>query len=81
MPQILRLAKVDKDRAFKGSDLGWVWALFKPAMRIAVYYVAMIIGFRTSKNMPGIHCSYFLWLVTGLGPWFYLSGMISGGAS
>lgn len=81
MPQILYLAKVDKDRAFKGSDLGWVWALFKPAMRIAVYYIAMIIGFRTSKDMPGIHCSYFLWLVTGLVPWFYLSGMISGGAS
>ncbi|MDD7718311.1 MAG: ABC transporter permease [Eubacteriaceae bacterium] len=78
--QILRLAKVDKDRAFKGSDLGWVWALFKPAMRIAVYYFAMVVGFRASKSMTGIHCSYFLWLVAGLVPWFYMSGMITGGA-
>lgn len=79
--QILRLSKVDKDRAFKGSDLGWVWALFKPAMRIGVYYFAMVIGFRASKDMPGIYCSYFLWLVTGLVAWFYMSGMITGGAT
>lgn len=79
--QILRMAKVDKDRAFKGSDLGWVWALFRPAMRIAVYYFAMVVGFRASRNMQGIYCSYFLWLVAGLVPWFYMSGMLTGGAT
>lgn len=79
--QILHLAKVDKDKSFRGSDLGWVWALFRPAIRIMVYYVAMSIGFKASKNVPGVHCNYFLWLVTGLVPWFYISSMISGGAS
>ncbi|MDD6042369.1 MAG: hypothetical protein PUB87_01275 [Eubacteriaceae bacterium] len=79
--QILFLAKVDKDKSFKGSDLGWIWALFKPSIRIAVYYIAMLIGFRSSGNIPGANCSYFLWFVTGMIPWFYMSDMIVGGAT
>lgn len=79
--QVLFLAKIDKDKLFSNSDLGWVWALCKPGMRIAVYYIAMSIGFKSSKDIPNIHCPYFLWLVTGLLVWFYMSAMIGGGAA
>lgn len=79
--QITSLAKVDINKNFKGSGLGWVWAFVKPTMTIFVFWFAITIGFRGSKNIDGIICPYFLWLVVGMVTWFYMRDMIYSGAS
>ena len=79
--QIISLARVDIDKNFKGSGLGWLWAFVKPTMTIFVYWFAITIGFRGSKSIDGIVCPYFLWLVVGMIAWFYMRDMIFSGAS
>lgn len=79
--QILQLAMLDQKKSYRGSDLGRVWAFVKPAMYVCAFYVAITIGFKSSKDIEGIICPYFIWLTVGLIAWFYMRDMILGGAS
>lgn len=76
--QILQLAKTDLIKTYRGALLSWGWAILKPAITIAVYYFAFMVGLRTGKPVKGY--SYFLWLVVGFIPWFYVSSVYTGGA-
>ena len=76
--QIVRLAKSDLIKTYRGAVLGWLWAIVKPAITIFVYYFAFSVGLRTGRDVDG--CPYFLWLITGMVPWFYISAMYTGGA-
>lgn len=76
--QILILAKADLIKTYKGAALGWAWAIIRPAITIATYYFAFSIGLRVGK--PVGEYSYFLWLISGMIPWFYISTMYSVGA-
>lgn len=78
--QIMQLAKLRQKKAYKGSDFGWGWAFIKPAMYVLVFYFAISIGFKSSKDVVGIITPYFIWLTTGIIPWFYIRDMILGGA-
>ncbi len=77
--QIFLLAKADLIKTYKGAALGWAWAIIHPAITIATYYFAFSLGLRVGK--PAGEYSYFLWLIAGMVPWFYISAMYSGGAS
>ena len=75
--QIFKLAKADLVKTYRGAALGWGWAIIKPAVTIFVYWFAFSIGLRapsTVSNYP-----YFLWLISGLLPWFYMSEMLTSG--
>lgn len=76
----LGIALVNIKKQNKSSDLGWVWTVLKPMMYIAMFYIAISLGFKSSKSIDGIVCPYFIWLTTGLIPWFYVRDMISAGA-
>ena len=76
--QILSLAKVDLCRTYKGAFLSWFWAIFKPAFAIFVYYFTFSIGLRASKDMFGY--PYFLWLISGVVPWFYINDILYQGS-
>ncbi len=76
--QILQLAKTDLIKTYRGALLSWGWAILKPAITIAVYYFAFTVGLRTGKPVKGY--PYFLWLISGFIPWFYISAMYTGGA-
>ena len=77
--QILKLAKADLVKTYRGSALGWAWALVKPVMTIFVFWFAFTYGLRMK---PGVEdFPFFLWLIAGFVPWFYMSSMISGGAA
>lgn len=76
--QILKLAKSDLIKTYKGAALGWGWAIIRPAITIAVYYFAFSVGLRAGAPVNGY--PYFLWLIAGILPWFYVSAMWSGGA-
>lgn len=73
--QILKLAKSDLIKTYRGSALGWTWAIIKPAVTILVYFVTFTIGLRAGATVNGF--PYFLWLISGVIPWFYIGDMIS----
>lgn len=75
--QIMKLAKTDLIKTYRGSALGWAWAIIKPTVTIFVYWFAFRIGLRAGKEVNGY--SFFLWLIAGIVPWFYMGDMISQG--
>lgn len=77
--QIFKLAKADLIKTYKGAALSWAWAVIRPAILIATYYFAFAIGLRVGKPIQGY--SYFLWLICGMVPWFYISSVYTGGAA
>lgn len=77
--QILVLAKSDIVRTYRGSALGWAWAVIKPCVTIFVYWFAFSIGLRRSSDVSGY--PFFLWLIAGIIPWFYISEMLTQGSN
>lgn len=77
--QIFKLAKADILKTYRGSALGWAWALVKPVVTIFVFWFAFSYGLRAGKPVDGY--PFFLWLIAGFVPWFYMSEMITGGAA
>lgn len=75
--QILKLAKADLVKTYRGAALGWAWAIIKPAVTIFVYWFAFQIGLRAGKDVNGY--PFFLWMIVGLVPWFYMGDMITQG--
>lgn len=75
--QTFKMAKNDLSRTYRASALGWSWAIIKPVVTIFIYWFAMSIGLRSGKPHDGY--PYFLWLVYGLVPWFYMSDMLNRG--
>lgn len=75
--QIFKLAKSDLVKTYRGAALGWSWAVIKPTITIFVYWFAFAIGLRHNKPINGY--DFFLWLIAGVVPWFYMSEMIVGG--
>ncbi len=72
--QIFKLAKADLVKTYRGAALGWAWAIIKPAVTIFVYWFAFQIGIRSGKAVEGF--PFFLWLISGLIPWFYINDML-----
>lgn len=76
--QLLKLAKSDIIKTYKGAALGWAWAVIRPAITIFVFWFAFTIGLRSGKPVEGY--PFFLWLIAGMIPWFYMRDMLTGGA-
>lgn len=77
--QILKLAKTDLVKSYKGSVLGGLWAIVRPMITLSIYWFAFSFGLRSGKPVEGY--PYFLWLMAGMIPWFYMRSMLGGGAS
>lgn len=75
--QIRKLAKADIIKTYRGAALGWSWAIIKPTVTIFVYWFAFEIGLRKGGNVNGY--PFFLWLIAGLIPWFYINDMLTVG--
>ena len=75
--QILKLAKADLVKTYRGAALGWAWAVIRPAVTIFVYWFAFEIGLRAGNDVNGY--PFFLWLIVGIVPWFYMSDMLTVG--
>ena len=77
--QLTKLAKADLKKNYSGAVLGWAWALIKPAILIFVFWFAFTMGLRKGGDVDGY--PFFLWLIAGMIPWFYMRDMITGGAN
>lgn len=81
--QLIELAKADVIKTYRGASLGWLWAIIKPSITIFVYFFAFSVGIRGAAkpvtNLEGETFPYFLWLIGGIIPWFYVSEMMTQG--
>lgn len=77
-PQIFMLAKSDLIKTYRGAALGWAWAIVKPLITLFVFWFGFTVGLRHGKPIEGY--PYFLWLVAGFLPWFYMQELIVGGS-
>lgn len=77
--QIFMLAKADIIKTYKGAALGWLWAFVKPVTNIFVYWFVFSFGLRTANVVD--KQPFFLWLVVGIVPWFYMAEMLSQGTN
>ena len=59
--QLLKLAKADIVKTYRGAALGWSWAIIKPTVTIFVYWFGFEIGLRSGKDVNGF--PFFLWLM------------------
>ena len=75
--QIFKLAKADLVKTYRGAALGWAWAIIKPAVTIFVYWFAFQIGIKRGNEVEGF--PFFLWLIAGVVPWFYMNDMLTQG--
>ena len=76
--QIILISKADLVKFYKGAALGYAWAVIRPLVTILVYLFAFQMGIRKSGYVDGF--PFLLWLIAGLGPWFFISDAIVGGA-
>jgi teichoic acid transport system permease protein len=81
--QIFQLAAADIVKTYRGSALGWMWAIVKPSVTIFVYWFAFSVGMRAGKPVSStdgtLEFPFFLWLIAGIVPWFYISEMLTQG--
>lgn len=77
--QLFKLARTEIIKTYKGAALGWSWAIIRPAIQIFVFWFAFSIGLRNGKPVEGY--PFFLWLIAGMIPWFYMRDMIQGGSA
>ena len=75
---LVNFAITDLKKTYRGSAIGWAWALVKPMIRILVFWFAFSIGLKGGSDRYGY--PFILWLISGLTPWFYISDMITKGA-
>lgn len=76
--QLPTLARTDLIKTYRGAALGWAWAIIKPTITIFVYWFAFSIGLRVGKDVG--EYPFFLWLLAGIVPWFYISEMLTKGS-
>lgn len=77
--QIGSLALFELKKRARGAVLGWAWLAIKPIIFIAVFWFALEVGLRAGDASSDAY-PYFVWLVSGLIPWFYMSDMIGTGS-
>ena len=77
--QLFKLAKADLKKTYSGAVLGASWAIIRPAILIFVFWFAFTLGLRKGGDVDGY--PFFLWLIAGMIPWFYMRDMITGGAN
>ena len=74
---LLTLVKNDFKQQYLGSYLGLFWVFAEPLTFMVVIWFVFSYGFRAA---PHGDTPYFLWLITGMIPWFFISNALSVGA-
>ncbi len=73
--KIFQMSILDLKKVYKGAALGWIWVIAKPSVTIFMYWFLFDIGLRIGKDVN--NHPYYIWLITGLIPWFYISNIIN----
>ena len=76
---ILRLSLYDAKSKYQMHYLGAVWQFLGPAIQILLYWLVFGLGIRGGAPVHGI--PFFVWLIAGLIPWFFISPSITQGSN
>ena len=76
---ILRLSLYDAKSKYQMHYLGAVWQFLGPAIQILLYWLVFGLGIRGGAPVHGI--PFFVWLIAGLIPWFFISPSIIQGSN
>ncbi|RHW37252.1 ABC transporter permease [Neobacillus notoginsengisoli] len=76
---IIRLAVYEVKGSYQGHYLGVFWQFLSPALQLFLYWFVFGVGLRSGK--PVGETPFFIWLMVGLIPWFFLSGSILQGSN
>ena len=80
MKQTFMLAKEDLLKTYKGAVIGPLWALVKPLFQLFVYWFAFSILRGSSNGHTEMGVEYFLFIMAGFVPWFFMSDCIGRGS-
>jgi len=72
------LIKNDFKKQYLGSYFGLMWAFVQPLTFLLVIWFVFTYGFRSS---PHGDTPYFLWLSSGMIPWFFVSNALTSGTN
>ncbi|WP_078394046.1 ABC transporter permease [Shouchella patagoniensis] len=76
---IFRLAAFEQRSKFQLHYLGALWQLFSPLMQVIVFFVIFGLGIRSGA--PVGDTPFFVWLLCGLIPWFFISPTVLQGSN
>ena len=68
----------DFKKQYLGSYLGLVWAFIQPLTFMLVIWFVFTYGFRSASHGD---TPYFIWLMSGMIPWFFITNALSSGTN
>ena len=74
-----RLSAYELKKSYADNLLGGLWIILNPLFQIGVYWVVFGLGVRGGQDVDGI--PFFVWLICGLIPWFFISAAILQGSN
>ncbi|MDP4119705.1 MAG: ABC transporter permease [Bacillota bacterium] len=74
------LAKNELFKTYKGAVIGPFWAIVKPIFTLFVFWFAMELGLRGGMGKSPMGQPYFIFLMVGFVPWFFINDTILLGA-
>ncbi|QTN00778.1 ABC transporter permease [Sediminibacillus dalangtanensis] len=78
-PLITRLAFYETKSKYQMHYLGILWQFLNPLLQVSVYWFVFGVGIRNGDPVDGT--PFFIWLLTGLVPWFFISPTIVQGSN
>lgn len=76
---IMRMAKFESKSKYEGHYLGSLWQYIHPAIQVAIYWTVFGLGIRGGRPIGDV--PFFLWLLMGLIPWFFIAPSIIQGSN
>lgn len=70
LPVILRLSAYEVKSKYRKHYLGAVWQIMNPLLQIGFYW--FVFGFGLRGGSPVGDTPFFLWLIAGFIPWFFI---------
>ncbi|MGG0485179.1 ABC transporter permease [Priestia aryabhattai] len=74
-----RLSAYELKKSYAGNVLGSFWLILNPLFQIGIYWLVFGLGVRGGRSVDGI--PFFVWLIGGLVPWFFISASILQGSN
>ncbi|AUJ23989.1 ABC transporter permease [Virgibacillus dokdonensis] len=80
---IFRMASFEIKAKYQIHYLGAIWQILNPSIQIAIYWFVFGLGIRGGNPVTTKlgEVPFFLWMLMGLIPWFFISPSIVGGSN
>lgn len=72
--RLVRLANYELMSQYRGTMFGFLWNFLNPALQVFVYWFVFVIGLNSAPPRGGY--PYIIWMIVGIMPWFYISGVL-----